>query len=102
MARSLTLGTAQHSALPHMQAAATDAGHESHLPVDLSDEADMADSDGELYDLHGDTPPPYAQHDYSTVTQSECAALAITDRKSVGHIIVATVVIYVSWITMQA
>ena len=65
----------------------------------------MEDSDGDMYDLRGDYPPPYAQHDIgdtlSVVTQSERAALAITDRTSVGRIIVATVIIYVTWVTMQ-
>ena len=78
--------TDQHSSLPHMQAAATHAGHGSQLPIDLSDEADMTYNDGDMYDLHGNTPPPYAQHDYSVVTQSERVALAITDRTSVGRI----------------
>ena len=74
-----------------MRAAATDAGHESQLPIDLSHEADIAGSDGDLYDLHGDVdiPPAYAQHDYNVVNQSERSALALTDRTSVGRIIVA-------------
>ena len=65
----------------------------------------MDDSDGDMYDLRGDYPPPYAQHDIgdtlSGVTRSEHDALTHTDRTSVGRIIVATVVIYVAWVTMQ-
>ena len=73
----------------------------------------MVDTDGDMYDLHGDYPPPYAQHDIgdilSVVTQSERAALAITDRTSVGRIIYALLwlpslsdsTLHVTWVTMQ-
>ena len=71
----------------------------------------MVDTDGDMYDLHGDYPPPYAQHDIgdilSVVTQSERAALAITDRTSVGRIIYALLwlpplsTLHATWVTMQ-
>ena len=60
--------------LPHMQPADTLAGLIPHLPIELSDDADMdyvEDSDGDMYDLRGDYPPPYAQHDIGdTLTPS--------------------------------
>jgi hypothetical protein len=78
------------------------------MPIDLSDAADVdyvEGSDGDMYDLGGDGPPPYAPHDImddlSGSTRPEHAALTNTDRTSVGRIIVATVIIYVTWITMQ-
>ena len=88
-----------------MQNAATHAGQNTQFPIDLSDDADMTDIDGDMYDLHGNHPPAYAQHAIGdilgVVTQSERAALAISDRTSVGCIVVATVIIYVTWVTMQ-
>ena len=45
-------------------------------------------------------PPPYAQHEI-VVPRSDPAALATSDITSVGHIVVATVIIYVTWVTMQ-
>ena len=68
--------------------------------IDLSHDADIDDSNGDLYDMMGDYPPPYAPNDI-VGHQSELSALVNTDRTSVGRIIVATVVIYVTWVTMQ-
>ena len=79
-----------------MQHAHTLAGACPQVPIDLSDDAEMdyaEGSDGDLYDLDDNRPPPYIR--------SEHAALPNTDRTSVGRIIVATVIIYVTWVTMQ-
>ena len=87
-----------------MQPTHTVAGACQQLPIDLSDDADMG-SDGDMYDLGDDGPPPYAPHDIlddlSGIIRAEHAALTNTDRTSVGRIIVATVIIYVTWVTMQ-
>ena len=65
----------------------------------------MEDSDGDMYDLRGDYPPPYAQHDIgddlSRATRSGQDALMRSGVTSVGRIIVATVVVYVTWVTLQ-
>ena len=68
--------------------------------IDLSHEADIDSSDGDLHDLLGECPPPYAPQDI-VGPQSEPAALINTDRTSVGRIVVATIVIYVTWVAMQ-
>ena len=62
--------------------------------IDLPHDADIDDRDGDLYDMMGDYPPPYAPHDI-VGHQSELSALVSTDRTSVGRIIVATIVVYV-------
>ena len=100
--------TDQHSTLPPMQHTHTLAGAGPQMPIDLSHEADMdyaEGSDGDMYDLDDNRPPPYAIHDFmddlSGALRSERTALTNTDRTSVGRIIVATVIIYVTWITMQ-
>ena len=52
--------------LPRMQPTHTLAGTSPQLPIDLSDDADMdymEDSDGDMYDLCDQYPPPYAPHD---------------------------------------
>jgi len=91
-----------------MQPTHSVAGACQQLPIDLSDDADMAyieGSDGDMYDLGDDGPPPYAPHDIlddlGGIIRMEHAALTNTDRTSVGRIIVATVIIYVTWVTMQ-
>ena len=78
------------------------------MPIDLSHEADMdytEGSDGDMYDLDDNRPPPYAIHDFMDdligALRSERTALTNADRTSVGRIIVATVIIYVTWVTMQ-
>ena len=68
--------------------------------TDLSHDADIDDSDGDLYDLMAEYPPPYAPHDI-VEHRSELPALVNTDRMSVGRIVVATVIIYVTWVAMQ-
>ena len=75
--------------------------HGSHQTIiDLSHDADEADNDGDLYDHLSEFPPPYAQHD---VAVSQCQPAALTDpgRTSVAHIVVATVIVYVTWVAMQ-
>ena len=91
-----------------MQQTHTLAGACPQMPIDLSDDADMVYAEGsdvDMYDLDDNRPPPYAIHDFmddlSGAIRSERAALANTDRTSVGRIIVATVIIYVTWVTMQ-
>ena len=91
-----------------MQPTHTLAGACPQMPIDLSGDADMgyvAGSDGDMYDLDDNGPPPYAIHDFMDdlggAIRSERAALTNTDRTSVGRIIVATVIIYVTWVTMQ-
>ena len=59
--------------------------------VDLSHDADEAESDGNLYDHLSEFPPPYAQRDIA-VPQSQLAALTDPDRMSVGRIVVATII----------
>ena len=91
-----------------MQSTHTLAGACPQLPIDLSGDTDvdyMEGSDGDMYDLRGECPLPYAPHDImddlNGIARSEHAALTNTDRTSVGRIIVATVIIYVTWVTMQ-
>ena len=92
-----------------MQPTHTVAGACQQLPIDLSDDPGMdymGTSDGDMYDLGDDDgPPPYAPHDIlddlSGIIRMEHAALTNTDRTSVGRIVVATVIIYVTWVTMQ-
>ena len=67
--------------------------------IDLSHDADI-DDDGDLYDLMEMHPPPYAPHDI-VEHRSELPALVNTDRMSVGRMVVAAVIIYVTWVTMQ-
>ena len=73
-----------------MQPADMPAGLSSRLPIDLSDDAEMdymEDSDGNMYDLNGDYPSPYAQHDIgddlSRATRSGRDALMQSDMTSV-------------------
>ena len=103
------------SALPQAQAALTSTGYNllqptdvgqrnRHMPqqtiIDLSHDADVVESDGDLYDMIGDYPPPYAPHDI-VGHRPELPALVNTDRTSVGRIGVTTIVIYVTRVTMQ-
>jgi hypothetical protein len=98
----------RHSTLPPVQQTHSLAGACPQMPIDLSDDADMVcveGSDGDMYDQDDNRPPPYAIHDFmddlSGAIRSERAALTNTDRTSVGRIVVATVIIYVTWVTMQ-
>ena len=68
--------------------------------IDLSHEAAIDDNNGGLYGMLDMYPPPYASHDI-VEHRSELPALVTDDRTSVGRIIVATIIIYVTWITMQ-
>ena len=68
--------------------------------IDLSHDADVDDDDGDMYDMLAMYPPPYASHDI-VEHRSEPSALVTDDRTSVGRIIVAAIIIYVTWITMQ-
>ena len=56
--------------------------------------------DGDLYEHLSEFPPPYAQH---AIAVSQCQPAALTDpgRTSVAHIVVATVIVYVTWVAMQ-
>ena len=108
-------GSDSATALPQAQAATFSTGYTLLQPtgvaqrdrymshqtiIDLSHEADEAESDGDLYDHLNDFPPHYAQHDIA-VPQSELAALTDPERTSMGRIVVATIIIYVTWVTMQ-
>ena len=68
--------------------------------IDLSHDADEAEADGDLYDHLSDFPPPYAHHD---IALSQCQPATLTDpgRTSVAHVVVATVIVYVTWVAMQ-
>jgi hypothetical protein len=91
----------RHSTLPQGQAAAAAAGTlMQQTVIDLSHDADVDDDDGDMYDMLAMYPPPYASHDI-VEHRSEPSALVTDDRTSVGRIIVATIIIYVTWITMQ-
>ena len=68
--------------------------------IDLSHDADIDDDNGDMYDMLDMYPPPYASHDI-VEHRSELPALVNTDRTSVGHIVMATIIIYVTWVTMQ-
>ena len=68
--------------------------------IDISHGADKADSDGDLYDRLSEFPTPYAQHDI-VVSQYQPAALTDPDRTSVARILVATIIVYVTWVAMQ-
>ena len=68
--------------------------------IDLSHDADETSDDGDLYDHLSEFSPPYAQHDIA-VLQCQSPALPDPGRTSVAHIVLATVVVYVTWITMQ-
>ena len=70
--------------------------------IDLSFDADEADDDGDLYDHLSQCPPPYAQHD-TGIAEPQCQPPTLPDpgRPSVAHLVLATVVVYVTWVTMQ-
>ena len=68
--------------------------------IDLSSEAD--DDEGDLYELYGSQiPPPYAQDDVYGQPQPVTAPLVQVDRATIGHLVVATIVIYVTWVILQ-
>ena len=68
--------------------------------IDLSAEAD--DDEGDLYELYGaQIPPPYAQHDEYGQHQPVTTPLVQVDRATIGHLVVATIIIYVTWVILQ-
>ena len=68
--------------------------------IDLSNEAD--DDEGDLYELYGaQIPPPYAQHDAYGQHQSVTTPLVQVDCATVGHLTVAIIIIYVTWVILQ-
>ena len=68
--------------------------------IDLSAEAD--DDGGDLYELYGaQIPPPYAQHDEYGQHQPVTTPLVQVDRATIGHLVVATIIIYVTWVILQ-
>ena len=78
--------------------------HSSSLPffIDLSDEAD--NNEGDLYEQYGSqVPPPYAQHDAYGQPTPVTTPLVHVDRAAIGHLMVATVIIYItmSWVILQ-
>ena len=80
------------------------AGDEPRGPVpftiDLSTEAD--DDEGDLYELYGaQIPPPYAQYETYGQQQPVSTPLVAINRATVGHLVVATIIIYVTWVILQ-
>ena len=74
----------------------------SAMPViiDLSTEAD--DDEGDLYELYGaQLPPPYAQYNEYGQQQPVSTPLVAVDRATIGHLVVATIIIYVTWVILQ-
>ena len=70
------------------------------ITIDLSTEAD--DDEGDLYELYGaQVPPPYAQHEQYGQHQPVSTPLVTVDRATVGHLVVATIIIYVTWVILQ-
>ena len=68
--------------------------------IDLSSEAD--DDEGDLYELYGSQiPPPYAQHDAYGQPQPVTTPLVQVDRATIGHLVMATIVIYVTWVILH-
>ena len=68
--------------------------------IDLSNEAD--DDEGDLYELYGSQiPPSYAQHDACGQPQPVTAPLVQVDRATIGHLVMATIAIYVTWVILQ-
>ena len=68
--------------------------------IDLSSEAD--EDEGDLYELYGaQIPPPYVQHDEYGQHQPVMTPLVQVDRATIGHLVVATIIIYVTWVILQ-
>ena len=90
--------TYHRSTLLPIQAVTYDA-HVPHVPIDLSHEAA---NDGDMYDHNGQqSPPPYTQDALEEAEPSGHAVLNTADTLSVGRIVVAPVVVYVTWVIMQ-
>ena len=74
----------------------------SSLPfvIDLSDDAD--DNEGDLYEQYGSQIPPlYAQHDAYGQPTPVATPMIHTDRATIGHLVVATIIIYITWVILQ-
>ena len=70
------------------------------ITIDLSTEAD--DDEGDLYELYGaQIPPPYTQHEPYGQHQPVSTPLVTVDQATVGHLVVATIIIYVTWVILQ-
>ena len=68
--------------------------------IDLSNEAD--DDEGDSYELYGsEIPPPYAQHDAYGQPQPVTTPLVQVDTATIGHLVMSTIVIYVTWVIFQ-
>ena len=68
--------------------------------IDLSTEAD--DDEGDLYELYGaQIPPPYAQHETYGQQQPVSTPLVAINTATVGHLVVATIIIYITWVILQ-
>jgi hypothetical protein len=82
------------------QTTAVDAQGTGPFIIDLSTEAD--DDEGDLYELYGaQIPPPYAQHDEYGQHQPVTTPLVQVDRATIGHLVVATIIIYVTCVILQ-
>ena len=68
--------------------------------IDLSTEA--ADDEDDLYELYGaQVPPPYAQYEAYGQHQPVTTPLVQVNRATVGHLVVATIIICVTWVILQ-
>ena len=62
------------------------------ITIDLSTEAD--DDEGDLYELYGaQIPPPYAQYEAYGQQQPVPTPLVAVNQVTVGHLVVATIII---------
>ena len=54
------------------------------------------------YELYGaQVPPPYAQYEAYGQHQPVSTPLVAVDRATVGHLVVATTIIYITWVILQ-
>ena len=82
------------------QTTGVDAQGTGPFIIDLSNEAD--DDEGDLYELYGSQiPPPYAQHDAYGQHQPVTTPLVQVDRATIGHLLVATIIIHITWVILQ-
>ena len=79
------------------QTTGVDAQGTMPFTIDLSSEADA-----DLYELYGaQVPPPYAQYEAYGQHQSVATPLVQVHRATMGHLVVATIIIYVTWVIFQ-
>jgi hypothetical protein len=68
--------------------------------IDLSTEAD--DDEGDLYELYGaQIPPPYTQHETYGQQQPVSTPLVAINTATMGHLVVATIIIYITLVILQ-